>query len=153
MKMALNFADVAKQKLNEIERPPLPPTGEYRFQIPKLPDMRTSDDGKWDFCTFNVKALEAVTADLSDYAGDVTNILQRVQFMFNKEDETEFKRTLFNLRRFLEDHVQCADPSDDLMQAINKSVNQQFLGTITWKPDKNDPEIQYANITRTAPLA
>lgn len=151
--MALNFADVASKKIEEIERPPLPPVGTYRFQITKLPESTTTADGKWDILNVNCRALEAMDdVDMTDYAGEVTGIMQQVRFMFNKEDEAEFEKSLFRVRTFFENHVKCANEGDTVGQMLNASVNQQFLGSIVWKQDKNDPEIFHANIGRTAPL-
>lgn len=151
--MALNFADVASKKIEDIERPPLPPVGTYRFQITKLPEVTTTNDDKWDILNINCRALEAQDdVDMEDYKGEVTNITQRLSFMFNKEDEAEFEKSLFRARQFFENHVKCAEPNDTLAQAINNSVNQEFLGTLAWRQDKHDQEIFHANIARTAPL-
>lgn len=151
--MTTNFADVANKKVSEIERPPLPPVGTYRWQITKLPISTTSGDGKWDILTVLCRAHEAMDdVDMTDYSGEVTNITNQLKFMFNKEDEAEFEKSLFRVRTFFEKHVKCAEEDDSIAQALNKSVNQQFLGSIAWQQDKNDPEIFYANIARTAPL-
>lgn len=151
--MALNFADVATKKMSEVERPPLPPVGTYRFSITKLPIQTTTADDKWDILTIPVRALEAMDdADMSDYSGEVTNITNAVKFMFNKEDEVEFEKSLYRVRTFLEKHVKCAEESDSIGQAMNSCVNQQFLGSIAWVQDKHDPEVFHANIARTAPL-
>jgi hypothetical protein len=148
-----NFADIAQQKVGEIERPPLPPVGTYRFQITKLPQSTTSGDGKWDILTVPVRALEAQDdVDMSDYSGEVTNITNQLKFMFNKEDEVEFEKSLFRVRTFFEKHVKCANEDDTIGQMLNNSVNQQFLGSIAWQQDRNDPEVFYANVARTAPL-
>lgn len=149
----LNFADAAQKKVAEIERPPLPPVGTYRWSITKLPAVTTTNDGKWDILTVNVRAVEALDdVDMDGFSGEVTNITNQVKFMFNKEDEAEFEKSLFRARTFFEKHVKCAEEDDTIAQALNKSVNQQFLGTIAWQQDKNDQEIFYANISRTAPL-
>lgn len=148
-----NFADIATKKVADVERPPLPPVGTYRWSIPKLPVQTTSGDGKWDILTINCRALEALDdVDMSDYSGEVTNITNQLKFMFNKEDEAEFEKSLFRLRTFFEKHVKCASEDDTMGQAMNNCVSQQFLGSIAWQQDKNDPEIFYANIARTAPI-
>lgn len=151
--MALNFADVAAKKMSEVERPPLPPVGTYRFQITKLPASTTTADGKWDILTIPVRAMEALDdVDMSDYKGEVTGIVNSVKFMFNTQDDAEFEKSLYRTRTFFERHVKCAEENDTIGQALNKSVNQQFLGSIAWTQDKNDPEVFHANIARTAPL-
>lgn len=151
--MALSFADIASKPLAEIERPPLPPVGTYRWRITKLPESRETNDGKWDVLDINVKAVEAMDdVDVDDYNGEITNITNRVSFMFNKEDEAEFEKSLFRAKQFFQNHVKCAEDGDTIAQAINNSVNGEFLGTIAWKQDKNDEEIFHANIARTAPV-
>lgn len=148
-----NFADIANKKVAEIERPPLPPVGTYRWSITKLPQITTSGDGKWDILTVPVRALGAEDdVDLGELKGEVTNLTNTVKFMFNKEDEAEFEKSLYRARTFFEKHVQCASEDDTVGQMLNNSVNQQFLGSIAWTQDKNDPDIFYANIARTAPI-
>jgi hypothetical protein len=149
----INFADVATKSISEIERPPLPPVGTYRWKISKVPEQTSSNDGNWDIVNFSVRALEALDdVDLEDYKGEVGNIIQSVRFMFNKNDESEFEKSLFRLRTFLEKHVQCAEAGMTIPQAMNASVGQEFLGTIVWRQDKQDTETFHANIGRTAPL-
>jgi hypothetical protein len=151
--MALNFAEAASKKIADVERPPLPPVGTYRWSITKLPAQTTSNDEKWDFLTFQCRAVEAMDdVDMDGYAGEVANIVLPLKFMFNKEDEAEFEKSLYRVRTFLEKHVKCADETDSIAQALNKSVNQQFLGGVVWNQDKNDPENFFANLVRTAPL-
>lgn len=153
--MALNFADIASKKLVDIERPPLPPVGTYRFSVKQLPTINEieSPKGSWDVVEFQCRALEALDdVDMEGYSGEVTGIQMRLGFMFDKNDDVKFQQTEYNLRRFLEEHVACAEDGDSLHEAINKSVNGQFLGTVKWAPDKNDPDLFHANIGRTAPV-
>lgn len=151
--MALSFSDIASKPLAEMERPPLPPVGTYRWSITKLPEVTTTQDDAWDILTINVRALEALDdVDTEDYQGDITNITQQVKFMFNKNDEVEFGKSEFRARQFFEKHVACAGPEDTMAQAMNACVNGQFLANIVWKQDKNDAELFHANIGRTAPL-
>lgn len=148
-----NFADIASKPIADVERPPLPPVGTYRWSVTKLPTQTKSGDEKWEILTFNLRALQAEDdVDLSGYSGEVTNIQNSRKFMFNTEDEAEFDKTLFQLRQFLENHLKCCGPEDSVAQGINNSVNAQCLGTIAWNQDKNDKEIFYANIARTAPV-
>lgn len=150
--MAMNFNEVAKTKLKDVERPPLPPQGTYRWSVVKIPASSTSPDEKWDYCDFSVRAMEAVDADMTDYQGDVNNITQQLRFIFDKNDDTKFQQTLFRLRTFLEQHLKCADEKASLAEALNNSVNMQFLAPIIWNPDKQDKSLFFANLGRTAPL-
>lgn len=151
--MALNFADVASKKVEDVERPPLPPVGEYRFRVTKVPEQAKSKDEAWEFVTFQVQAQEALdSVEMDGYNGEVTGIRLRHAFIFNTLDEVEFEKTLFNLRKFLEDHLKCAEPGMSIAEALNNSVNQEFIGTVRWRQDKNDPETFNADIGRTAPV-
>lgn len=148
-----NFSDIANTKMEDIKRPPLPPIGTYRWQITKIPNQRTSDDDKWLFIEFPIKVVEALEdVDTSDYEGDVTNHVNTLTFMFNREDKTAFEQTLFRLRKFLTEHVKCADTGAALNEALNASVGQQFLATMTHQQNKNDPEEFFARVGKTAPL-
>lgn len=151
--MSLNFADIASKKIDDIERPALPPVGTYRFAITKLPDPTTTADGNWDILTVSCRALEALDdVDMSDYKGEVTGIMQQVKFMFNKNDEAEFGKSEYRMRQFFEKHVGCAEAGATVGQMLNASINGQFLGSLVWRADKNDPELFHANIGRTAPV-
>lgn len=152
--MAMNFASIANKKIEEVERPPLPPIGTYRWKILKLPEQSKSSDEKWEIVNFAVRAVEALDdVDVDSYPGKIDGILQSVRFMFNVEDEAEFEKSLFRLRTFLEKHVKCADAEMTIAQALNASVGQEFLGTIAWRQDKQDEETFHANIGKTAPLS
>lgn len=150
--MALNFADVASKAMDEIERPPLPPVGTYRWRVTKLPEQDTvGQDDAWDVVNFQVQAVEALdNVDMSDYKGEVTGITQRLSFMFDKNDEAKFEQTLFRLKTFLEKHLGLNEPT--LAENLNASVGGEFLGDIVWRQDKNDPDLFYADIRKTAPL-
>lgn len=155
----MNFQEIATKRLADVERPSLPPIGTYRFRVTGLPEIAKSKDEKWDIVTFPVQAVEAQDVDandleewLSQNGGDISRLRMYHKFMFNCEDESDFRRTEYNLRRFLEAHLRCADESMSLKEAINASVNAQFLAQITWRQDKNNKDIQHANLSRTAPL-
>lgn len=150
--MAMNFADVANKKMDEIERPPLPPVGTYRWRITKLPEQtEVGKDNEWDVVNFYVQAVEALdNVDMDDYKGEVSGILNRVSFMFDKNDEAKFEQTLFRLRTFLEKHLGIT--AESVTEALNDSVGAEFLGDIAWRQDKNDEEMFYAEIRKTAPV-
>lgn len=151
--MALNFADIASKRVEDVERPPLPPVGEYRWKVTKVPAQSKTKDEAWEIVEFPVQALEALdSVEMDDYKGEVTGIRNRVVFMFDTNDEAKFEQTLFNLRRFMENHLRCAEPGMSIAEALNNSVGQEFIGTIRYRQDKNDPEVFYAEIGRTAPV-
>lgn len=152
--MALSFSDIASRKAEEIERPALPPVGEYRWRITKQPaQTKVGQDDMYEVVTFYVQAQEALdSVDMSEYKGEVNGILNRKAFMLDTTDEAKFEQTLFQLRSFLEKHVRCWDEGMSLAEAMNNSVGQEFVGTIKYRQDKNDTELFYAEIGRTAPI-
>lgn len=152
----MNFQDALTTKVDEIERPPLLPIGTYRWLVEKHPTIDTIANGRFDVCDFLLKCVEAMDDvdddDIKAY-GDITNARQRHRFMFNKEDEAGFKRSQYNLKRFLTEHLKIeAEEGMSLKELLALSVGHQCLGTVRWRPDQNDPEIQYAEIGSTAPV-
>ena len=155
--MTMNFADALNVPVNEIERPPLIPVGTYRAQVSKVPSMDTISEDRWDVIDFNmrlVEPLEDVDQDeLSKYGGLSPASVIRHRFMFSREDEAFFKRSLFNVRRFLQDHLKVdMNDSTSLKEALNGAVNHQCIVHVKWRADKNRPEELYNEISKTAPL-
>lgn len=153
MAKALDFASIANRSLEEVEKPPLAPAGVYIFQCTKIPEITSSKDGKWDIVNIPLQAVEPVEVDAEELQkfGKISNIRMSLRFMFNKEDETEFKRTQYNLKRALEDHFKI-EKGQKMMQGLNAIVNQRVMATVAWSADKTDPELFYANVGRTAPI-
>jgi hypothetical protein len=155
MAKALNFNEIATERLGDIERPPLPPAGTYVFQVTKLAEVITTKDEAWDMVTFPMKAV-APTDDVDpgelESFGKLDNVRIGHRFIFDKNDQVSFDKTKYQLRRFLEEHLKCADENTSLKEAMNNAVGQQCLGTVIWKADKEDKELFHANIGRTAPV-
>lgn len=153
---SLNFKDALDTNLADVEKPPLPPVGTYEFQIVKVPELQEDvSDGQWDIVNFQVQAVRA-TEDVDPTAmnefGQPKNINLRHSFLFDKQDETAFKRTEWNLRRFLEEHLGL--PANQSFKAsFAQAQNKRFLAYVFWKPRKNEPETFDAAIRNTAPVA
>lgn len=153
----MNFLEVLNKKVDDIERPPLMPVGTYRWVV-KGYSTDTIANGDWDVVDFNLECIEPMQDvdedDLKAY-GTVQGRRQRHRFMFNTQDQVSFDRTLFGLKRFLEEHLQI-DGADkmDLKEALANAVNHQCLATIVWTQDKKDPsgETHFDNIGKTAPV-
>ena len=153
----VNFADALNTKAGDIERPPLIPVGTYTAIVSRLPTTETISDGKWDTLDFQLR-LQSAGEDvdeeaLKEYGGLGPNATLRRRFMFNREDQAAFNRTLFDLKRFLLEHLKVeGSDSTPLKQLIDSSVNHQCLVFVAWRPDKNDAELVYNEIKKTAPL-
>lgn len=153
----VNFNEVLNKTAASIERPPIVPVGTYRAVVTKIPSIDTTGDGKWDTCDFQLRLLSAEEDvdqdDLKAYGGLNQASVIRHNFMFNKEDEAAFNRTLYNLKRFLLEHLQVEGNDDtSVKELLDASVNHQCLVFVKWRADKNDPEIQYAQVGKTAPI-
>ena len=145
-----NFNELASKKLSEVERPVLLPVGDYRMSVTKLPTV--TDKPEWEIVEFSLRPLEAITADISDYKGEIGNNPMRLAFLFDKNDEVAADKTMFRLRTFLEKHLGLGDDMS-VKEAMNASVNAQCLASVQHVQDKNDKELFHANVTATAPLA
>lgn len=150
-----NFRDIADKKPEDIAPVPVPPAGTYLFKVLKhdLRDVR-SDKGEWEALEYSVKAVAPtpdVDADALAEYGKVDSILNRVTFMFDKNDETAFLQTENSHKRFLQEHLKCWPDGMSMKEAMAQAVGRQFLGTIVWKPDNRDATITRANIGKTAP--
>lgn len=151
----VDFASIASKKIEEVERPPLPPVGDYRFRVTKLPTSTKSGDEAWEFLRFVCKVVEPLdNVDTTDYPGDLSNAVLSKSFVFNSNDEAAFEQTLFNLRQFCEKHLMVAIPGMTIAEMINATVNAEFIGSVRWQQDKRDEsgETMNAEIGRTAPV-
>lgn len=154
-----SFAEIGSKKQEDIVRPPLAPPGSYLFRITKPHDVRDVKESggqgrEWEAVEFQCRGV-APTADVDADAirefGDVGKIMNRVSFMFDKNDQVAFQQTENNLKRFLADHVRCWKEGMSLSEALAAAVNSEFIGEIRWVQDKKDPDIWHANIGKTAP--
>lgn len=137
----LDFSSIMNKTLAEVERPPLPPVGTYRWQISKLFTVDKSKDGLWEIVSFPVRAVEALDdTDMSDYPGDVGGIMETVKFMFNLDPakEVDFKKTEYRLRNFLENVLRVAEAGAPFSEALNATVGAQFIAPLTWRPGKEE---------------
>lgn len=154
----MRFSDALDRKLEEVKRPPNLPVGHYIWQVAKHPEVDEFDgrDGaKFERITFQITCVAAHddvdTDELAEY-GNVQGAQNRKTFLFtnNPDEKANFDRSMFNLKRFLE---HCGvDQSMSLGEALAASVNAQFLGELTHRPDPKDPEIIYSEVGKTAAL-
>jgi len=155
----MKFSDALDRKLEDIKRPPNPPVGHYVWQIPKHPDIDefTARSGvDFERITFQLACVspgDDVDADeLAEY-GNVVGYRSRKTFLFadSEEDQANFDRSMFNLRRFL---GHCGiDEELSLTEALAAAVGTQCLGELTHRPDPEDTEVIYAEVGTTAEVA
>jgi hypothetical protein len=160
----MDFSEALNVKVGEIERPPLPPTGYYRWKVAKQPNAETTKDGNWDILEFSCAAQEALEGvdpqALQDFGG-LKMVRLSNKFLFDKqpggEHETAFQRTLFGVRQFLIEHLG-VDASLNLKEAIAASIGKEFIAPLEIRlgkdkaTGKDDPNQQFPNMGRTAPV-
>jgi len=152
-----NFADILNTKVDDIERPKNPPRGLYVFKVAKVPEQDSIADGRYDVVDFTCQAVapaqEGLDEEIAEW-GKIGDISIRHRFMFSTdaEDKAKRERSLFNLKRFLEQHL-CVEGAEKMTigEAMSSAVNHQFVGELRWRQDPNDPEIFYVEMGKTAP--
>ena len=79
-----SFAEIANKKIADVERPPLPPVGNYRWQVTKAPQIEETAGGQYTSISIPCKAVEAYdnvdTDDLSAF-GEIKNVVSQVKFL------------------------------------------------------------------------
>lgn len=154
----MDFSSALDTSMQDFEPPKLVPTGTYVFTITKAHTLSKNKDETWEFLNFPCKIIspeDDVDPDELEEYGKVTNEPMRVNFMFPTSDEEKqsWDRSMDQLKRFLYRHLQVdADEDAPLSMALAAAVNCQFLGVVTHRPDKNNPEIVYAEVGKTAPM-
>jgi len=152
----MRFTDALDRKLEDIKRPPNPPVGHYVWQIAKHPDIEefTSRAGvDFERVTFQLACVspsdDVDSDELKEY-GKVVGYRNRKTFLFSEseDDQANFDRSMFNLRRFL---GHCGVPEElSLTEAFAASVGTTCLGELTHRPDPEDTEVIHADIGTTA---
>ena len=156
----VNFAAIANKKVADIERPPNMPIGTYLAVVTNIPAQGEVAGGKWetlDFMLRIIKPMEDVDPDAlkaySAKAGDVNKRIMQRRFMFSTEDDDKFHASEYQVKSFCFKHLM-VDESLAMSgsEMLHESVNHQCLVSVKWEPDKNDPEIIYDRIGKTAPV-
>ena len=153
----MDFNEALNLKADDIKQPPKLPVGTYTALVAKVPEISLSEDQRFKFVDFQlrlVKAEQDVDEDELRQYGGLNGRTIRHRFLFNTgespEEDASAKRSLYYLKQFLIDHLQVDKAEMKLM--LDDSVNRQCLVSIGRRPDKNNMEIQYEDIKRTAPV-
>lgn len=152
----MDFNEALNMKMDDIKRPPNPPKGLYVISVTKNPtnSPRSSPKGEWDVIDFPVKLIdvhsEVDPEELAAFGGVGSAMPMRVSFMLDKNDETKAKQSLFRLKTFVEDHLKVE--ASTLKEALSNCAGAKCLGFVTWRPDPNNSDTVYAEISKTAPL-
>lgn len=153
----MRFADVLDRKAEEIKRPKPLPAGHYILAVAAHPETGEISDGKFDTLTFQmtvVQALNDVDPDELEAFGNIVGQRVRKQFLFNTDpaEEVAFTRSLNNVKAFLQ-HCEIGFTDDmQVNEGLAACVGAQVKGEVIHRADKNDPEVIYTEVGRTAPV-
>ena len=159
---ALDFNAALNMKADEVKAVPVPPVGHYVWQVTGIGEIN-NDNETWQMINIPVQAVsvfdDADDVDrsaLADY-GKVTNIRNRVTFMFNKKEGTEADLIALQnrIKRFCIDVLKIEDgESKTLKELLSLVKNKRFVAPITHVQDRRDPsgETLQANLGKMAPL-
>jgi len=156
--MSFDFRTVLGTRVEDVKRPPLIPVGTYRARVNKPVTFDEIAQGRFRVMDFSMQLVEPMLdvsqEELENYGGLGNGSVMRHRFMFNTDDSPEAKanveRTIFNLKRFLADHLQLK--GDNLNELASQAQGNECLVVVKWRPDPNDPEIQYNEISKTLAL-
>lgn len=156
--MSYDFNKALNQKSGTITRAPTLPRGTYVCYIAdlfnKVVDRKTRNGDSMTIFEFPVRVVEpreVVDPEELKKFGDVTKAApMKMSFLLIEGNDSGNQNTMYRLDQFLAEHLQAAGSS--LLEKMNNSKGCRFLAEVVWRADSNDPEVNYAEIKRTAPL-
>lgn len=151
------FASILDTKIEDTPKVPLTPVGSYIFQVSS--DMNVQTRGEFEIIEFQVVGVQSVddTVDMEELTrfGGAKNARLRVSFIFplDPSEEAKFVETQNRLKRFLREHLSIGeDEAPTFKSALAQVKGRAFIGEVTHRQDRNDPETFYAEIKKTMPV-
>lgn len=153
-----SFAEIANKKAAEIEKPPLPPVGNYIMMVVNVPEIakRESDKGSFEIIDFQFQGVQALddvdTGELKKFGG-AKGVRVRKSFIFNTapDGEAAFAREEYNLKRFLTEHLKM-DDSMSLSELIGNAKGKQCQVEVGLRQDTRDADNYFADVKSTMPI-
>lgn len=151
----MRFEDTLNETVGTIERPLPIPQGSYVMAIKGpgtvLPELRAN---RWQVLSFPVRIVspcDDVDPDALEKFGNVTSAFLRKDFMLDTDpaEKSRAQMTLAEVDKFLSVLGMNGMPQK---QALAECVGAEFIGTISWRQDKNDAELYYPEIRAFAPV-
>lgn len=151
----MNFLEALDTRLEDIKRPPMLPVGHYRAQVKKIPEI-IDEHERYQYVEFYFQIIGAEEdvdpTELQEF-GNVSGEIRTRRFLFDKEEERSFRRTEYQLRKFLTDHLNIdGAESMPMRQALDAAPGHSCLVQIGRRADKQDKKIIYEDVKGTAPL-
>ena len=137
----VDFRKILGTKVEDVKRPPLIPVGTYRARVAKPVSYDEISNGRFKVMDFQLQLVEPmadVDADaLTEYGGLGKGSVLTHRFMFSTEEGPEaaanVERTVFNLKRFLSDHLKIQ--GEDLNELASQAVGNECLVHVKWRSD------------------
>lgn len=157
----VNFLDALNTKAEDIQRPPLLPAGYYLMKVSgayehREVEMQGEPRDVLDIPVAVVSPyrdddgdLVGIDEDTLEEFGDPAGVPLRQTFILPRDQSSQdFKRTMHRLKTFLVQHLQLSEEGT-LAEMLSEAIGAEFIGQVTHQPDKRDPEIVYARLSRT----
>ena len=148
--------DLLKKRLNEAEAPPDMPIGHYRFQVKEAPTRDDYDSG-WSRLRYSCVPLEAqddVDEDELNEYGALNTTTVPLTFFFSDDPDNERrnKQSHDDMSKFLTNDLGLDEelPTEEAMAQVQGLT---FLGEVTLRADRNNPDRRYPEIRNTLPDA
>lgn len=147
----MNIMDALNAPLEAAQKPPVLPMGTYVWSVSGPFTERQTNNGDWNIIEFPVVAVEAdedVDPEQLEAFGSLRAARNRITFMFptDPEKDADAKRTLYSLRRFLEETLRVeASPDQTFRETLSNAVNHQFRAQAVWRPVENDTYVDLKN--------
>ena len=155
-----SVTEILNNKKEDVRKPPLPPIGHYRLKVYRKYDIRKSSDGRWSFleiyCQAQAAQEDVDEEDMQEYGRAVDSIRIRNTFIYNTSDDDDAEEanqdTSWRLQEFLDRLGVEAKSDETQLEQLSRAEGLEFIGFVTHKPDKNNPEIVRTQISRTLSL-
>ena len=150
----MDLSSALSIKTTEIERPSILPAGIYRAAVKGPPKQEKRKEYEiLEFTMQIIEPIDGVDMDaLRAYGTIGPQTTLRQSFLFNGADQANFDRSLFYLKQFLTKSLGIEDNGQALKELILASNGRQCQVQVRWRPDPQDPEIQYAEIGKSAAI-
>lgn len=155
--MAYDFTKDLMKKPEELTRAPVLPMGTYVCYISDLftvnKERKNAQGLPYTIYEFPVRVLEPkdVNHEALRAFGDLSKApVMRRSFWYEEGEDIKNQNVSHAIGQFINEHLRAEGAN--LLEKMNNSKGCRFVAEIGWRPDRNEPEIHYAEIKRTAPL-
>ena len=141
-----SFSDILNRPASEVKKPPPLPAGSYICLVDGL--FKERDFNGTPIIEFNLKPVQAredVNQTELAETGGLNRMLRHSIWLKNQAGDD----TSYQLKRFLEDHLQISSAGKTLLQMAGECPGKQVLAVVKHTPSKDGTEL-FANVASTA---